>query len=271
MKIDETTKIASIVSIVVGVILSIAGYFANSKRQAIQENTGKLDILAKSLDVNQKTDSLTAKLNFEFSLLLARSFAIKYSESISGRDQLSRKISFPSSNLTAEFTKVYSNWGQRKGLMTGKACEKEGLMVRQVVTLIIQNIGQVDAVNILIKAKEKASPRSDPNIDWQESSSNGNALAYYDLSSATNGWQTRDFQIKDLRGGKPPEKDGEQEQVVLASVSGSSSLFGTVLVPIEVSWTDNVTKARQIKKIQVGNLMADLMGAEIGSLGSACR
>jgi hypothetical protein len=272
MKLDETAKIASVVSVVVGLMISVAGYFTNLKLQSLQESVGKLNVTDKILDVSSKTDLLSAKLNFEFSLPLARSFAIQYSQSLSSKDQVSQDISFLTTELSEEFTKVYTAWEQRKGLMTGQACGREGLMARQVVTLIVQNIGHTDAVEISIKAMVKASPHSNPTTGWQELSANGSALAYCDLrsASATNGWEIRDLKISDLPGRSSPEKDGGREQVVLASVSGSKALFGTVLVPTEISWTDNITKVRKTKTMEVGKLRAALMGAEIGSLGTAC-
>lgn len=157
--------------------------------------------------------------------------------------------------------------------MTGKACQQEGLKARQVVTLVIGNIGNADALDIRIKAMEKASPFGDPAKRWQEPSETGGVLGYYDLLSASKGWTSTELRIGDLRGLGSPEEARVREKVVLASVSGASDLFGTILVPIEISWYDNVTKTRQslpIMQSLAPALRADLLGAEIGSLGSAC-
>jgi len=275
--LDTTAKIASVVSVVVGLAISVGGYFANAKLQAanlklqsLQESIGKLTVADKEMDVAKKAYDLSARLTTDFAVPLARSFAIQYGQ----KDRTSQHVSFPTSPLLQEFTTVLGGWESRRGLMTGKACEQEGLKARQVVTLMVRNIGHADARRVSIKARQKSSPLPDPTARWQEMSAASKPLGYYDLLSATTGWSTIEVPMPDLRGRSSPETERVQEQVVLASVSGTTALFGTVLVPMEISWTDDITRTTQSLKVldtHAAMLRAELMGAEIGSLGSACR
>jgi hypothetical protein len=223
-----------------------AAYWIAKLRASGSENP-VMSRAEKSMDVSKKAYDLSARLMTGFSLPLARSFAIQYA---AGTDRGHQQFSLPTSRLTEEFMKVLGDWGSRRGLMTGKACEQEGLKARQVVTLTIKNIGHADV------------------------SREGRALGYHDLLSASSGWTQRDIPVTDLRGLGSPQEDRAQEQMVLASVSGTTALFGTVLVPVEISWTDNITKNRQTLPVlqpHAAAIRADLLGAEIGSLGSACR
>ena len=275
MTLDNTTKVVSIVSVVVGLMLSVAGYFANAQLQSLQASITKLSVADKDMDVAKKSYDISARLTAEFSLHLARSFAIQYSQFNSKKDQGGERILFPTTDLANEFTKVLAGWQSRQGLMTGKACELEGLKARQVVTLVVKNIGNADASEIRIRAMWKASPVDDPAKRWQEKSpQGGDVLGYYDLLSATTGWKSDEFPIGDLRGLSSPENVRIPEKVVLASVSGASDLYGTVLVPVEISWYDDITKKRQtlpILQSLAPALRADLMGAEIGRVSSACK
>lgn len=274
MKLDETAKVASIISVVVGLVLSVAGYFANSKLQSLQASVSKLNVTDKEMDISKKAYDLSARLMIDFSLPLARSFALQYSPGASNKEATGRHMSMATSDIAEEFAKVLGGWEKRKGLMTGQACQEEGLKARQVVTLLVRNIGHADAVDISIKALQKKPPNADPTKPWQELSDKGTALAYYDLLTAKEGWSPVNIPVGSLLGMSSPVEHRIPEQIVLASVSGTRSLFGTVLVPIEISWTDNISKSRQtapIMSAHVAALRADLLGAEIGSIGSACR
>lgn len=274
MKLDETTKVVTILSVVVGLMISVAGYFANTKLQSLQESVGKLNITDKEMDVSKKAYDLSARLMLDFSLPLARSFALQYSPGQSSKETTGRHVSMATSEIAEEFTKVLGGWKMRRGLMTGQACQEEGLKARQVVTLLVRNIGHADAIDIVIRAMQKKSPNIDPTKPWQELSDKGTSLAYYDLLSAKEGWSSVTIQVGSLRGLSSPAEHRIPEQIVLASVSGTRSLFGTVIVPIEISWTDNISKSRQsipVLSAHAAALRADLLGAEIGSLGSACQ
>ena len=244
------------------------------KLQLLQESVGKLNITDKEMDVSKKAYDLSARLMIDFSLPLARSFALQYSPGQSNNEPAARHVSMATSEIAEEFAKVLGGWEKRRGLMTGQACQEEGLKARQVVTILVRNIGHADAVDITIKSMQKKSPNTDPTKPWQELSEKGTALAYYDLLSAKEGWSSINIPVGSLRGMSSPAEHRVPEQIVLASVSGTRSLFGTVLVPIEISWTDNISKNRQtipIISAHAAALRADLLGAEIGSVGSACR
>jgi hypothetical protein len=72
MKFDETTKVVSIISVVVGLMISVAGYFGNLKLQSLQESVGKLNISDKEMDVSKKAYDLSARLMTDFQLPPAR-------------------------------------------------------------------------------------------------------------------------------------------------------------------------------------------------------
>lgn len=276
MKLDDTTKIVSIVSAAVGVMIAIAGYFMNAKLQAVQESLSKLNVSDKQMDVAKKEYDLSARLTTSFSLPLARSFALLYApdETEGQPEHPEGHISMASSALADEFAQVIAGWRSRKGLMTGGACQAEGLKARQVVTLVIRNIGHSDAVNVVIHAKQKRSPTTDPHAPWKAVSASGATLGYYDLLSAKDKWEDVDVPLVTLHGLDAPAANQTAEQVVLASVSGTTSLYGTILVPVAISWTDNISKRAQTEEVlsaHAAELRADLLGAEIGSVGSACH
>lgn len=182
MKLEETTKVVSIISVVVGLMISVAGYFANLKIQSLQESVSRLNVSDKEMDVSKKAYDLSARLMVDFSLPLARTFALQYSSGQSSKEASGRHVAMASSEIAEEFAKVLGGWEKRRGLMTGQACQDEGLKARQVVTLVVRNIGHADAIDIRIKAMQKKSPTTDPTKSWQELSGKGSALAYYDLA-----------------------------------------------------------------------------------------
>jgi hypothetical protein len=270
MQLDNTTKIVTLVSVIVGIMISVAGYFASQKIQSLEGKLKSMDVMEKDMDLSSKAYDLAPRLITEFKAMLARSFAEEYSNRASGTGN-NTSILIPSSELMHEFELNMPNWKSRKGLMTGNACKTEGLKARQVITLVIKNIGHADATDIKIKAMQKASPYSEPAQGWQEMSAGNTAVPYYDLRFLTAGWKPIVFSVTELRGQSSPEKDRNDAQVVLASVSGATTLFGTVLVPVEISWTDKITKkqeTRQILESEIPKLRYDLLGAEIGT---ACK
>ena len=205
----------------------------------------------------------------DFSIPLARSFALQ----VAGEDRAGRKILMPTDALGREFSMTVKGWEGRRGLMTGQGCEAEGLKARQVVTILVTNIGSTDATDVRLKARQKQSPSSDPRIAWQEHA-RGQPVGYDNLLAVRDGWREVDLPLDTLRGMSSPEATRTPLQLVLASVSGTTSLYGTVLVPIEISWTDGVSRQRQTLPIYAAHtseIRANLLGAEIGSLGSACR
>jgi hypothetical protein len=274
IKLDETAKVVSMVSVAVGMMIAVAGYFTNQKLRSLDEGVRELEETAKQMEVSKATYDLSARLTTEFSLPLARSFAEQYIDT-TGVEHRNPSVLIPTSDLMREFELTIPDWKGRRGLMVGNACDQEGLKARQIVTLLIKNIGHADAVEVRIAAKQKASPYNrDPRRGWQEVSDNRKVLGYHDLLSASSGWTTVNLDIEELRGQSAPPEDRNQIQVVLASVSGTTMLFGTVLVPITISWTDRITKERQTQQVHRSHTSAlrhSLLGAEIGSLSSSCR
>lgn len=271
MKLDDSTKMISILSGVVAVFISISTFISGAKLQAIQKSINSLSVQDKQMDVSKKSYDLSARLTADFSLPLARSFALQYA---SGTPVTGRHISMPTDALSREFAQVMGGWASRKGLMTGHACQTDGLMARQVVTVIVKNIGSTDAIDVVMTARQKTSPMNTPSAAWQERAPGGGTVGYDGLLSAQDGWTEISIPLGALHGSSSPPEDRMPLQVVLASVSGSTALFGTVIVPVSISWTDEVSKRRQslpVLESHAAELRSDLLGAEIGSLSSACQ
>ena len=267
MQLDTTTKVVTLVSVIVGVMISVAGYFTGLKLQALDERLKSLDELNKGMDLASKDYNLSPRLVTEFYLPLARSFAEEYTHRTDSPSQPTT-ILLPTNALMSEFGLNIPKWKSRRGLMTGHACQAEGLKTRQVITLMVKNIGHADATEVSVKALQKSSPHPQAARGWQELGANHAPIPYYDLSGLTTGWKPVSFRVIDLRGQSSPEISRNQAQVVLASVSGATTLFGTVLVPIEISWTNKITNRREVQRImetEIPKLRFSLLGAEIGT------
>jgi len=266
MQLDTTTKIVGLISTIVGVMISVAGYYTNLKLQSLETRLKTLDEVDKGMDISKKEYDLSPRLTTEFLIPLARSFAAEYNDELK-RTGTNSRIAIPMSALSEELQVTMPNWANRKGLMTGNACESEGLKARQIITLVIKNIGQTDASDITIKALYKSSPHKSPAQSWQEMSNN-KAIPYYDLRSSNDGWKSITFPVSDLRGQSSPESSRNEAQIVLASVSGAATLFGTIIVPIEISWKNRITnkqESQSIFKSELSHLRFSLLGAEIGT------
>lgn len=271
MKLDTTTKIVGLVSTIVGIMISIAVYVGGRKIQALEANLKNLDAVDKQMDVSKKAYDLSSRLMLEFQLPMARAFAQLYSE-----NGVASKIPIliPTTELVQEFEKTIPQWKGRSHLMTGDARTAEGLKARQVVTLVIRNIGYSEASNIKLKALQKKSPHRDPLVGWQEFTDNSKSVVipYYEIPSKKVKWDTVTVTLADLVGLDGKDAEGEKAQVVLASVSGSNVMYGTVLIPIEISWTDSMNgevKRKAIMESQLSQLRSTLLGAEIGRSRSA--
>lgn len=272
MKLDDTVKIVSIVSGVVAVIVSAAGFVVNARLQDLQASINKLGVQEKTMDVSKKAYDLSARLSVEFAAPLARSFATQYAESMADPSKRVRQISMPT-QIAPEFSQVLGGWEGRRGLMTGEACNPAvGLKARQVVTLVVQNLGQTDAKNVVLKVKMKRSPRGAPLLTWEDPSAGGVWTGKADLTAA-GGWADAEVPIGHLPGAGSPAEARKPVQVVLASVSGRTWLYGTVLVPVSIAWTDDISPQPHSEPVIAAHatqLGADLLGAEIGSVRSAC-
>jgi hypothetical protein len=272
MKLEDTSKIVSIISVIFGILASTAAFLKNSEAQALESQLKELDSINKRIDISKKAYDTSSRLTAKFELPLARSFAEQYMDKANTSESV--KFSILTIELSKELQKTIPQWKSRKGLMTGKPCEQEGLNARQVITILIKNIGFADASEVSVTAISKASPYADPTKGWQQASAEKTPIAYYDLHAVKNGWTTITFPVEDLHGQSSPEEDRNEIQVVLASVSGTTTLFGTVLVPLEISWTDKMTNTRHRQPIldsQIAKVRSALLGAEIGSLRSACN
>lgn len=268
MKLDDTAKIVAIFSAVVTAVIGIAGYVGNQRLQALQSELSTLTGTEKSMGIEKMRYDTSSRLMADFSIPLARSFALQFGSEGQG----GRKVFMPEA-LSGEFSASLQGWESRKGLMTGNACAAEGLKARQIVTLVLTNIGNADATDIVLTVRQKSSPHPDPRTGWQERSGQ-QPIGYDSLLAASAAWRKTDIPLDALRGTGSPEAARRPLQVVLASVSGTTSLFGSILVPVTVSWTDSVSKERQslpVYAAQTSAIRASLLGAEIGTANSACR
>ena len=278
MKLDSTAKVASITSVAVGVFVSLSGWYMGQRIQESQEALAhliqeekKITVEKGQMDVRKSANDESARLSVEFSVPMARSFALQYKTWLENKEQSRDRYVVPA-GLSDEIAAMWPTWANREGLMTGKACEPEGLLARQIVMLVVKNIGRADAVDVKLIVQVKRSPMGQPARAWRESGPTG-PVSYDKLTSLRDGWDTVELKIPDLRGTSTAEADRKQHKVVLASVSGRSALYGTVIVPIRISWEDRVTKQRRDEMVLEPNaatVNAELMGAEIGRIGSLC-
>jgi hypothetical protein len=298
MKISETTKVVTLISGIVAIFISIGGFILdwrlklaeqhlNEVKQGIEQANATIEqntkLLLASSEVKQKeveTEAarmanekrefeLSARLKAHFILPLARTFAVDYKSNSAG-------FAIPTSTLADELKKVLPLWESRKELMTGKACSTEGLAARQIISLTISNIGIADANELEITLSERQSQSVDSTSYWQELSEDKRPLPYYDLSQAAPapGWKRISVPLHSLYGSLSAGSLDSSIVVVLASVSGSTHFYGSVYVPIELNWTDSITKKKQtllVMDTQGATLRSGLVGAEIGSVAGSCR
>lgn len=147
----------------------------------------------------------------------------------------------------------------------------EGLKARQIVLLKIKNIGNATAENVVLKVKQGTRQSAGKEVAWNIKSTDGISVPYADLAAHINMWQNINIPIGRLFGLDSPENERLTHQIVLASVSGSTDLYGTALFPLELSWTDSITNENKVVRLDVSYLRNDLLGAEIGSLSSSCK
>lgn len=279
MQIDSAAKLATIISVVVGVFMSLSSWYTGRKIQESQDQVSELIKKEKSIGVDKgqmELDKLrnseAAKLSAELTAPLARSFALQYKTYTQDKDRLNERFVLPG-NLAPEIEAMYPAWANRQGLMVGRACEAEGLLARQVVVLVLKNVGKVEATDLVLTVLEKTSPMQDPAKAWYESPGPGMQPMGYDALARVNGWTKTEIPLPTLRGTDMPEAERYHLKVVLASLSGRSTLYGTILVPLQITWSDPVTKQIQHLDLlarQGAMLNAELTGAEIGRVGAIC-
>jgi len=270
LNLDNTSKVVSIVSVVVAVIVSIVGFFSTRKANQLQEKIQHLEATNKELENSKEVYNTSPRITAKFDLLLARAFAEEYMTKAEKGETV--KYLLPTKEISRELIKTIPNWKRRRGLMTGEACGTEGLKARQVVTLLIKNIGFADATDVKITAKQKICPSENPLKGWYEFSAGHDELGYPFLQSTIKDWPTVTFAVEDLLGQGSPKNDINEVQVVLASVS-ATTLFGTVLVPVEISWKNKMNlkqESQQISDNLFSRVSSDLTGAQLGNLGSIC-
>ncbi len=300
--LDNTMKTVSLISAVMAVLVSAASFFIDSRlkasdaelravKQSVEEADNKtraaiarLEADAKMLvaqaqvraatvetaaaEMKNKKDEfeLAARLQVSFGLPLARAFAINFSTH-------NQDFAMPTTEFSDEIRKVLPGWQARKELMTGDACGPQGLLARQVITLEIRNVGATDAENITVRFVQKATPHAESTKGWQEMSPQRKPVQYYDIIQDGSGWKSFDMIVRNLPGSRNADKTKSAFTVVLASVSGGTWFYGTVFVPVEISWSDPVTNKRQTAQIiepEKPMLRSGLTGAEIGSVRSTC-
>lgn len=278
MELDKSAKVASIASVAVGVLVSLTTWYTNLRIQGSQDALTELIQKEKEVSVKKgemelrKTEiAESSRVVAGFSVPMARSFALQYKAWVDDKPNAKLHYVVPEA-LSPEVMTMWPSWANRSGLMTGKPCEAEGLLARQVVLLDLQNEGRGDAVDVTLKARLKKSPLGSPSGGWREAGSRG-ALAYSELGNANAGWESVELRLPDLPGSTATDATRRGYRVVLASVSGRTALYGTVIVPISITWNDRMTQKRQQEAVLENNsamLNAELTGAEIGRMTELC-
>ncbi len=278
MELDKSAKVASIASVLVGVLVSLTTWYTNLRIQNSQDAISALIQREKEVSVKKGEMELhkaevvdSARVVPGFSVPMARSFALQYKAWLEDKTNARFHYVVPE-HLSSEIMAMWPAWAERKGLMTGRPCEAEGLLARQVVLLDLQNEGRGDAVDVKLRVKLKRPPSGSPGTGWREPGGQG-PLAYSELGGASAGWDTVELSLPDLPGSAAGTAAGRRYRVVLASVSGRTSLYGTVLVPVSVSWQDRMTDKRLSEPVLERNaflLNAELTGAEIGQMRDLC-
>lgn len=278
MELDQSAKVATIASLAVGMLVSLTTWFTNLRIQRSQDELAAL--LQKEKQVNlqrgemelRKTEMAEgSRLIAGFSLPMARSFALQYKAWMDDKRGAHMHFVVPEA-LSAEMATMWPSWANRNGLMTGRPCEPEGLLARQIVLLDLQNEGRGDAVEVSLTVQVKRSPQPSPSSAWHVAGAQG-SVAYSELGRMREGWESVEMPLPDLPGQTATDATRRGYRVVLASVSGRSALYGTVMVPVSLHWRDRMTgQLRQdpVLEHNASLLNAELTGAEIGRLTDLC-
>jgi hypothetical protein len=155
--------------------------------------------------------------------------------------------------------------------MTGQACQKEGLKARQIALLQIKNHGSVSADDVVLIAKRSEPTNTEANGRWHVVGASNAPVAYADLGNIVDSWSDTEIAIGTLMGSDAPSDQAKTVEVVLASVSGTTDLYGPILVPRRLTWTDPIKKERRALDLGLWYFRTALLGAEISSLSSACK
>ena len=278
MELDKSAKVASIASVLVGVLVSLTTWYTNLRIQGSQEALSGLIQKEKEVSVRKSEMELrktelgeSARLRTGFGVPMARSFALQFKTWLDDKHTAKLHFVLPG-ELSDEIMAMWPNWANRQGLMTGQPCEAEGLLARQVVLLELQNDGRGDAVDVRLSARVKRSPVGAPSRGWGETGARG-PVAYSDLGAGGAGWEPVELRLPDLPGSSAADAARPGYRVVLASVSGRTVLYGTVIVPLSVSWQDSMAQQRRSVAVLEPNaavLNAELTGAEIGRMSTLC-
>lgn len=162
--------------------------------------------------------------------------------------------------------------------MTGDACTQEGLRARQIVTLDVRNVGLTDSEEAPIDLWFKVGPSGE--AQWQELGDK-KAVAYTDLlavATPAHGWRKTQFKVppllgtRSMAGQKGSGKDSAK--LILASTATGVYFYGSVFLPVEISWTDRITQQSRREPIMSAlgsTIVASLGGASLFRSNSACK
>lgn len=278
MELDPSAKVASIASLLVGVLVSLTSWYTNLRIQGSQDELAELIAKEKALSVKgserelRRTEAIeSSRVVAGFSVPMARSFALQYRLWLDEKPNSKLQYVVPEA-LSPELMALWPAWAERRGLMTGRPCEAEGLLARQVVLLELQNEGRGDAVDVVLEARLKRPPAGPSPAAWRETGARG-PVAYSELGQASAGWEAVALRLPDLPGSTAADATRKGYRVVLASVSGRTALYGTVLVPVRLSWKDRMTQEARSEAVlerHAAVLNAELTGAEIGQMRDLC-
>ncbi|WP_428673293.1 hypothetical protein [Reyranella sp.] len=258
---------------------------AETARKAAEEAAIKAAKMTTDLVNNQKMFEVGAVLNLELEAPLAGSFARSYKTYATSKAGPLDFI-FPTTEYAREVGGNLDHWATGNGLMEVRAC---ALSIRQVVTLKVKSYGFADAVDIVMAAWFKPSATGNPAVAWREKVGDKN-LHFGDLLSDKSepvgqGWKRLEIVIPNLHGTrsmaqlKAEARESIMMPLAVVTTENSGEIFwtafyGSVFVPSEISWTDQVTKQHQKRLIMnplVSTIMPALNGGAVGRLGSSCR
>ena len=268
MKIDDGTKVLAAIGSVIALILTVLNYFTGRKVEDLQNSVQRLTVQAKEFDILQSKYDKSSKIFVELTAPLAKSFAELYAKDGKQMGMRSNAMLFPT-EIASEFKDLIPQWMNGRGLMTGEACKPPGLRTRQVVVMRLTSIGYAAAEEVVLRVRQGVPPAgSELTAPWG-AQYGGKIIGYAGIEPHISAWKDVQVDLGQLLGNDVKDRVSSSIQVVLARVSGSQEMYGTVLYPMSLSWTDSVTKERRtISKIDMSRLSSDLIGGDIGFLAS---
>jgi|GEM_PF-6492096 len=237
-----------ILSTILSIFIAITTISINQSVKELKAKNLDLDKQLKEIELNNSIFRDSVRIEAEFRIFNANSFASQYKED-------SRKIKWLNSTLQSDIEKWLDDWIKRNRLMTGAS--KKGLFARQIVCLRIINAGNTPARQMKLVAKQA-------NFDNDKGEFK---TPYYAVDSEEEIWQNMAIELGDLAEAAQKDLLGTQMLIPLAHVSGSDRYYGQVIIPLELTWLDerqNKTEKMSISVKSDISLKNDLDSSILG-------